>query len=86
MLLSPRRLADDIRLCKRATLGAAIGLAVLFVWAFVYGSLYGTNDLPMIAFLSRAGLTLGMPFVGGGILCGFAIHLLRERRRPSGGA
>ncbi|MDG3005038.1 hypothetical protein [Paludisphaera mucosa] len=74
-----RQFDDDVRLCKRTTIGVFVGLAAALAWALGYASLYGTNDLPMAAFLARWSLALGAPFVIGGILCGAAIHLLRER-------
>ncbi|WP_435008645.1 hypothetical protein P12x_005856 [Tundrisphaera lichenicola] len=81
MLYSQRRFDDDVRLCKRATFGALIGLLALLAWALTYASLHGTGDRPMVGYLSGWLLVMGAPFIGGGVLCGFAVHLLRERRR-----
>lgn len=75
-----RHLADDVRLCKRTTIGALIGLAVLLVLAWTYGNVYGTDGLPMSTYLIKATFTVGAVFVGAGVLSAFAIHLLRERR------
>ncbi|QDV34503.1 hypothetical protein [Tautonia plasticadhaerens] len=79
-----RHLADDVRLCRRTTIGALLGLAAVLALAWSYGSLYGTDGLPMATYLTRATLTLGGAFVVAGILSGFAIHLMRERRGGTG--
>jgi len=72
--------ADDVKLCKRATIGALLGLLALVFTAWGYETLYGKGDLPMASYLSRWYLSLGAFFIAAGVISAFAIHLMRERK------
>lgn len=81
-----RQFDDDVKLCKRATIGALLGLVALAIIAWSYETLYGNDDLPMFTYISRWMLNLGAVFVAAGVFSAFAIHLLRERASKAGKA
>jgi hypothetical protein len=78
------RLGDDVRLCKRATVGALVGLSVSLAWAMGYAALHGTDGLPLAAHLARWMFNIGCLFMATGVICAFAVHILRERNARPG--